>query len=101
MLPDFTQAVHNEISLTKELAALGAKDFVILNVPDLGKTPSESGGFFSSAATLSALYDGDLKTDLQTLAAADYLSIHLVDTYTLIEAAVADPAAYTALRSAV
>ncbi len=52
MLPDCTQAVHNEISLTKELAALGAKNFVILNVPDLGKTPSESGGIFSSAATL-------------------------------------------------
>ena len=92
-MTDVRQAVGNEISFLKDLAADGAKNFVILNVPDLGKTPQEAGNA-ATASKLSALYDSDLKTALQGLVAADHLSIHLVDTYALIDQAVADPAKF-------
>jgi len=71
----------------------GAKNFVILNVPDLGKTPQEKGN--SAVATqLSALYNQDLTSSLQTLVAQDHVSIDLVDVFTLIDEAVADPAKF-------
>ena len=92
-LADITQAVANEASFINSLAALGAKNFVILNVPDLGKTPSDS-GLAATASSLASLYDSDLATALQTLSAADHLSIHLVDTYSLIDQAVANPAKF-------
>jgi phospholipase/lecithinase/hemolysin len=92
-ITDITQAVGNELSFVQGLAADGARNFVILNVPDLGKTPDESADA-ATASKLSALYDSDLLTGLQGLVAKDHLSIHLVDTYTLIDNAVADPAKY-------
>jgi phospholipase/lecithinase/hemolysin len=90
---DITQAVANETTFIKALAADGARNFVILNVPDLGKTPEEV-GHAAIASSLSALYDSDLQTALQGLVAADHLSIHLVDTYSLIDQAVADPSKF-------
>jgi phospholipase/lecithinase/hemolysin len=92
-ISDITAAVHNEITFLQGLAADGAKNFLILNVPDLGKTPEEA-GLSSTASTLSALYDSDLQTALANLVAADHLSIHLVDAYTLIDEGVADPAKF-------
>jgi phospholipase/lecithinase/hemolysin len=92
-IADITAAVHNEISFLQGLAADGAKNFLILNVPDLGKTPEEANDS-STASSLSALYDSDLQTALANLVAADHLSIHLVDTYTLIDEGVADPAKF-------
>jgi phospholipase/lecithinase/hemolysin len=93
VMTDIQQAVNNEASFINSLAGLGAKNFVILNVPDLGKTPEEAGAS-AVASNLSALYDQDLTTALQALAAKDNLKIHLVDTYALIDQAVADPAAF-------
>jgi len=92
-LLDVQQAVANEISFINSLAQLGAVNFVILNVPDLGKTPSDKAQA-GTASSLSALYDTDLKTALASLSAKDHLSAHLVDTYALIDQAVADPAAF-------
>jgi phospholipase/lecithinase/hemolysin len=92
-IADITAAVHNEMLFLQGLAADGAQNFLILNVPDLGKTPEEAGDS-SIASSLSALYDSDLQGSLSALVAADHLSIHLVDTYTLIDAGVADPAKF-------
>ena len=93
-LKDITQAVSNEISFLKDMAGLGADNFLILNVPDLGKTPAES-GVAATATKLSSLYDQDLSTALKSLSAADTkLDIHVVNAFALIDAAVADPAAY-------
>jgi phospholipase/lecithinase/hemolysin len=92
-LTDITQAVGNERSFIQRLASDGAKNFVILNVPDLGKTPAEAGDA-ATASKLSALYDSDLQSALQGLVAKDHLSIHLVDAYSLIDEAVADPSKY-------
>jgi phospholipase/lecithinase/hemolysin len=90
---DIQAAVNNESLFIQGLAADGARNFLILNVPDLGKTPEEAGNS-AVASQLSALYDSELQSTLQTLVAQDHLSIHLVDTYALIDAGVADPAKY-------
>jgi phospholipase/lecithinase/hemolysin len=92
-LTDIQQAVNNEVAFVKDLAALGARNFVILNVPDLGKTPADR-AVASTASNLSALYDQELNTSLAALATSDNLAIHLVNTYALIDEAVADPAAF-------
>ena len=90
---DIQQAVNNEASFINSLAADGAANFVVLNVPDLGKTPEESGAA-ATATQLSSLYDSELTSALQALVARDHISIHLVDTFTLIDQAVADPKAF-------
>jgi phospholipase/lecithinase/hemolysin len=90
---DVQTAVGNETAFVAGLAADGAKTFVILNVPDLGLTPEESGNA-TTATTLSNLYDQELGTSLQALGTQDHLSIHLIDAFGLIDNAVAHPAAY-------
>ena len=62
-------------------------------MPDLGKTPEEA-AHASVASSLSALYDQALSASLGALGAADHLGIHLIDSYALIDTAVADPAKY-------
>ncbi len=90
---DIQEAVNNETVFLQGLAADGAVNFLILNVPDLGKTPEEVGNS-AVASQLSSLYDTELNASLQALVAKDHLSIHVVDTYTLIDDGVADPAKY-------
>lgn len=92
-LTDISQAVGNELTFIKELALDGARNFLIMNVPDLGKTPEEA-SHAAVASQLSALYDSDLLSGLQTLVAQDHLSIHLIDAYALIDQAVANPGAF-------
>jgi phospholipase/lecithinase/hemolysin len=90
---DVRDAVNNETAFVSDLAALGAKNFVILDIPDLGKTPEEA-GHATTATKLSILYNDELETSLKALVAKDHLSIHLVDVFKLIDAAVADPSKY-------
>jgi phospholipase/lecithinase/hemolysin len=92
-LTDISQAVGNEISFIKDLASDGAKHFLVMNVPDLGKTPTEAKDS-SVASSLSALYDSDLQSGLQGLVSADHLSISMINAYGLIDWAVADPATF-------
>jgi phospholipase/lecithinase/hemolysin len=101
---DIDDAVANEVSFISALAADGAKNFLVLNVPDLGKVPEVTQGKVDGsapAATRAALasslaseYNSDLAGQLGTLAARDSLSVNVVDVYALIDRAVADPAAY-------
>jgi phospholipase/lecithinase/hemolysin len=94
---DTVAAANVETAAITQLAAAGAKDFVVPLVPNLGLTPdlTAAGAAAAAAATsLSQLYDTTLTTGLHALAAADGISIAIVDAYSLIDAAVADPAAY-------
>lgn len=94
---DIAQAVRNETAFIAGLAAHGARNLVVLNVPDLGKTPSETArgpGTAGVASYLSALYDVQLSNALSGLATADHLSLHLVNTYTLLDQGIANPSAY-------
>ena len=88
------QAVTNEVNFIAGLAATGAKDFSVLMVPDLGKTPDEvaNGPLYAFAASnLSAWYNVDLTQSLASLATSDHLNINLVNTFQLLDAAVANP----------
>jgi phospholipase/lecithinase/hemolysin len=90
---DITTAVSNELTFISELALDGAKNFVIMNVPDLGKTPEEAGDA-AVATQLSQLYDTDLSSGLTTLENQYGLHVDLVNAFQLIDDAVADPAKY-------
>jgi phospholipase/lecithinase/hemolysin len=89
--------VANETKFVDELAHLGARNFLILNVPDLGKIPKEATQgpvVAQTASILAAEYNGELNTSLSAIMAQDHLNLHLVDTYALIDEAVANPAAF-------
>jgi phospholipase/lecithinase/hemolysin len=90
------QAVANETNFITGLAAHGAKDIVVLNVPDLGSTPYEAArpATQSDASSLAQQYDSDLGASLQQLMASGTVSIDLIDTYALLDTAIANPAAY-------
>jgi len=94
---DIAQAVRNETAFIAGLAASGARNFAVLNVPDLGKTPSETArgaGTVQIASYLSALYDSQLSASLKSLAATAHLNLHLVDTYSFLDQGIANPAAF-------
>jgi len=93
---DIQAAVSNETSFVAGLAAHGAKEVVVMNVPDLGKTPYEMARPASDAASsvLAARYNNELASAMQTLAASGALKVDLVDTYTLLDQVVANPSAH-------
>ena len=102
---DIADAVANEVSFIGDLAKDGAKDFVVMNVPDLGKTPEvmdglanasnmPSAAFDAEASQLTADYNSDLSSQLTTLAEADALNVHVLDAYALVDNAVTDPLGY-------
>jgi phospholipase/lecithinase/hemolysin len=85
------------------LAASGAKDFLLLTVPNLAVTPEiEALGpaAEAGAAALSEQFDSTLVNgagsipSLSTLAATDSINISTLDTYSLIDNIVGDPSAY-------
>lgn len=90
------QAVTNETNFVAGLVAHGAKDVVVLNVPNLGETPYEAARpkTQAGATSLSQQYDAGLASSLQTIMASGAVSIDLIDTYSLLDAAIANPAAY-------
>ncbi|MFL5282312.1 MAG: SGNH/GDSL hydrolase family protein [Rhodopila sp.] len=99
---DSTQAVQAaaeaagvEAGAIATLATAGAKTFVVPLLPDLGKTPDIRAAGASAAATaLSATYNAALIADIQALVAGTSISVSLVDTFSLIDAAVSTPNAY-------
>jgi phospholipase/lecithinase/hemolysin len=79
-----------------ELAAAGAKDLALFDVPDLGATPGIKalGPVASAAATaLSAFFDQQVLLDLAPVEAAG-LTVLDLNTYALIDEAVKDPSAF-------
>jgi phospholipase/lecithinase/hemolysin len=85
------------------LAGLGAKNFLIVTVPDLGKTPEAIAGGPLAVATATALSSSLDSTlvggsgpipSLAGLAAADGLNLKVLNTFSLIDSIVANPGAY-------
>jgi phospholipase/lecithinase/hemolysin len=100
---DIAAVVANIDSAINTLASAGAKDFLILTVPDVGKTPDAISAGPATQAALSTL-SGDLDEalvygvpsllpSLGQVGAADGIDISVLDTYSLIDELVADPAA--------
>ena len=82
------------------LAGEGAKNFLIVTVPDLGKTPDAIAGGpidVAGASQLSAAFDTTLVNgagplpSLAGLAAAEDLNLDVLNTYSLLDAIVANP----------
>jgi phospholipase/lecithinase/hemolysin len=91
------QVIANEVSAIDTLHAAGAANFLVLNIPDLGKAPALTtlGPAVSAAASqLVATFNTGLAAAMAAEAASLHVQMTIVDTYALIDAAVADPAAY-------
>ena len=80
----------------------GAKTLLVLNIPDLGKTPDVTTGLVNGSNTPSAALDAEatqlaseynalLTSDLAVITTA---TVHVVDAFQLIDSAVNDPASY-------
>lgn len=94
---DITAAVRNEAGFLSSLAAHGAHNLMVLNVPDLGKIPYETARgpqISATASSLSADYDRALAGALQTLASSGAAKVDLIDTYSLLDKGMASPGAY-------
>jgi phospholipase/lecithinase/hemolysin len=102
---DVTDAVANEVSFVNDLVKDGAKNLLVLDVPDLGKTPdvmdglangsnTPSAAFDAEASQLTAAYNTDLSNQLNSIASTDSIDVHVIDAYKLVNDAVADPAAF-------
>jgi phospholipase/lecithinase/hemolysin len=90
------QAVTNEIGFIDGLIAHGAKNLVVMNVPDLGASPYERARPASDAASsaLAKTYNAELGAALQQIVASGTASIDYVNTFGLLDLAVSDPAAF-------
>jgi phospholipase/lecithinase/hemolysin len=94
---DVSATVANIDNFVLGLASMGAKHFVIPEVPDIGKTPEfEAKGAQASAtaSSVAAQFDNSLVASLGNLEATQGLKFDIVDTYHLLDDAVAHPSAY-------
>ena len=101
---DVNAAVANAVSFVRQLVGLGAKTLLVLNVPDLGKIPDvttrqpQTGtaptAIETEATQISSAYNAALSSQLAAVASANGVRIQIVDSYTLLDAAIASPAAY-------
>ena len=91
-------------SLTDSITRLylhGARTFLVLNVPDVGKTPAVRildqtyPGIAAFADTLSQAYNGGLALAVQGLVAAlPGIDVRILDIYSTLNSVVAQPGAY-------
>ncbi len=100
---DIAQIAGNIDTAVNTLALQGAKNFLVVTAPDLGKTPAAiaAGPLTSAGASaLSAAFDSALVfgsgplPSLTTLAAVDSLNLNVLDSYGLLDSIVATPAAF-------
>lgn len=100
---DAAAVAENIDTAINDLAASGAKDFLVLTVPDLGITPevqADGPAATAAASALAAEFDSTLVngggsvSSLSALAATDSVDISVLNTYSLLDAVVGSPAAY-------
>lgn len=91
---DLGSAAKAAASAVNTLAGEGAKTFIVPLVPDLGKTPDATDipGLPPIASLLSQAYNAALLAAIGGL--DDDITVHYLDTFALIDAAVANPAAF-------
>jgi outer membrane lipase/esterase len=90
------QSVQAEVAVIADLAGRGATNFLLPNVPDLGKAPryNTDSVTASDVTNLTAYYNATAESALVPLAIDDHLNIDIVDTYSLVDQVVADPSGY-------
>jgi len=93
---DVAQSVANEVAMVQGLVGGGAKSLMVLNVPDIGLAPeiTQRGTAAAAAATaLAQSFDTQLASALATTNFGT-ATVKLVDTFGLIDNAVANPGSY-------
>ncbi len=93
---DIAQSVSIEVGFLGALAGLGVDNILVMNVPDVGKTPkllADGPATAADATVLSQYYDNLLASDV---AAMNNGTLHIAidDAFSLIDSAVATPAPY-------
>ena len=97
------QAVTNEIGLIQRLALAGARNFLVVNVPPLGSTPTVLATVGPTQAAgvnaLAAGFRGALQPAINQLAAGlsragINVDVRVVDSFGLLVDAIQDPGAY-------
>lgn len=90
------QAANNEVSMIKGLIGHGARNLVVLDVPDLSKTPSGLAAPNTAAtkAALAQAFNADLGAGLQAIMATGAAKIDYVDTFGLLDGVIANPAPF-------
>ena len=93
---DTMTPVANLIGYVKSLAAVGARNFVVPNLPDLGQTPGNRNTASAASLTqLSLSHNANLAAALQTLRTQyPTCNILLFDVYAEFTRILAKPAAY-------
>ncbi|BAZ29096.1 GDSL family lipase [Cylindrospermum sp. NIES-4074] len=92
---DFTQPVNNLANTVASLASVGAKNFLVANLPDLGNLPATSGTSNSAGLNfLTGLHNSALSQTLNNLSQQQNLKITLLDINSLINSAIASPSEF-------
>lgn len=90
-------AAQLEANAVAALAGIGAKSFLVPLVGDIGKTPRllGAGAALSAAGTaLAQAYNAALVADIGAFGAGLGIDVTFLDTFSFLDAAVADPAAF-------
>lgn len=91
-------AAHAVDSMVDSLYAAGARNILVSNLPDMGKTPlaiSKGPAAVAGATALTNLFNSTLGSLLDSDAAADPgLNLDRLDVHALLDSAYANPAAY-------
>ena len=94
---EMDQVVKNEANFVTAIMVLGARNLMIVTAPDLGVTPdvtSQGPAAAAAATTLSKAYNALLIAKMKSLASTYRLHLTIVDSFALIDGAVADHAKY-------
>ena len=89
--------IDNTVAALQRLVAAGARHFLVLNIPELSKTPAFSGQSDAAKAQISFLcahYNAILDQALQAVSDAAGVHITIVDAFAVINEIVANPGQY-------
>jgi phospholipase/lecithinase/hemolysin len=93
-----TSGVTDVVSILNLIFNTGGRNVLVLNVPDIGKTPAiqslGSAALAGAATQMSALYNGNLQQQITALRALPGYSIQVADAFTLGAQVSANPAGF-------
>jgi phospholipase/lecithinase/hemolysin len=92
---DVSVPVANLVDHVATLAAAGAEEFLVPNLPPLGRTPRYYGsGSEVAMDNLTRQFNDELWAEMDALEATLDVTIHRLDVFAMIESVLADPAAF-------
>ncbi|MCX7424362.1 MAG: SGNH/GDSL hydrolase family protein [Planctomycetia bacterium] len=92
---DISVPVASLANHVNTLAAAGAEEFLVPNLPPLGQTPRYHGTVSEKAMdNLSIAFNAELAAELDTLATTLAVTIHRLDVFAMFQRVLADPAAF-------